>query len=285
MSEPAVVSPGDEPPTAGETTVALPDTAPAGPVLAASVARTGSDFRLRAIPILVVLLMGYGLPLASNLLIDVASDHVRVPQIHGSALAYNFLQHGVLLLLALIVIAFVKGAVRGDYGLHRPQGRAYTAPAVYWGLTLGLLTAAIEFGPQMLAHVPPNFDEPFTPGNIGGWLVYQGLYVGPTEEVLYRGLLVGYLTATMPGRIRIGDLEMNGAGIVVAIVLTLSDGLSFITRPFIVALAQTLCDLTAGILYALWLEKSKSLFAPIVSHNVAGLTRTVLMFALIAGTR
>jgi len=37
----------------------------------------------------------------------------------------------------------------------------------------------------------------------------RGIYVGPTEEILFRSLLVGFLIAAMPGTLRIGRYAMK----------------------------------------------------------------------------
>src|SRR6516225_9183778 len=76
--------------------------APAQP---AAVAPSASRFHLRPVPIFMVILLGFGIPLLAGLLIDFAGDHMRLPSVHGSKLAYLYFHHGVQLILALIAIA------------------------------------------------------------------------------------------------------------------------------------------------------------------------------------
>ncbi len=40
--------------------------------------------------------------------------------------------------------------------------------------------------------------------------------------------------------------------------------------------------LALGVLYAYWLEKSKSVLAPIVGHNVSDATEYALLFLMVA---
>jgi hypothetical protein len=41
------------------------------------------------------------------------------------------------------------------------------------------------------AH-PTESGFPLTPHNIWGWIFFEGVYVGPTEEIPFRALLVTY---------------------------------------------------------------------------------------------
>jgi membrane protease YdiL (CAAX protease family) len=140
----------------------------------------------------------------------------------------------------------------------------------------------VDYGPHILAQRAPRLDYPLTAGNVIGWLGFQGLYVGPTEEVLYRSLLVTYLTVRMPGKLRAGRYEMNGAGVVVAAIFALAHIESFGNEWWVVAFGQQLYAFALGVLYAYWLEKSKSVLAPVVGHNVSDLTEYVLLFLMVA---
>ena len=47
-------------------------------------------------------------------------------------------------------------------------------------------------------------------------------------------------------------------------------------------LGQQFYAFALGVLYAYWFEKSRSLWAPIVGHNVGDLTEYALIFAMVA---
>ena len=105
---------------------------------------------------------------------------------------------------------------------------------------------------------------------------------GPTEEIPFRALLVTFLAATMPGRIRVGRFEMNWAGVVVAVIFALLHATNFATRPWPLALGQQLYAFALGVLYAYWLEKSRSIVAPIIGHNVSDVVEYALLFLWVA---
>jgi membrane protease YdiL (CAAX protease family) len=144
----------------------------------------------------------------------------------------------------------------------------------------------VGYAPQLLAHKAPELDYPLTARNIFGWLTFEGVYVGPTEEIPFRALLVTYLTKTMPpGRARLGSYEMNQAGVVVAVIFALAHAGSFLTSPWPLALGQQIYAFALGILYAYWLEKSGSVVAPIVGHNFGDGIAYVLLFLWVGFAR
>ncbi|MBV9331075.1 MAG: CPBP family intramembrane metalloprotease [Alphaproteobacteria bacterium] len=238
-------------------------------------------FRFRLVPMLVVIALAVMLTLFPAVIVDTLSDYIPLP-VHGSNLAFLYAHHAVLLLLALAAIWLISQWVPADYGLHLPEGRSYVATAIIIGFLFGLLMTVVDYGPQIVARVAPQLDYRLSVGNVIGWLFFEGVYVGPTEEVPFRALLVTYLAATMPGRVRIFRLEMNGAGVVVAAIFALAHIGNFLARPFLIALGQQFYAFGLGIAYAYWLEKSRSILAPILGHNVSDVTEQILLFIMVA---
>lgn len=240
-------------------------------------------FRFKIVPILVTIFLGFGLPVLGAELLDVLrhASHL-VPAQFGPVLPWLYALHLMQMLLALVVIAAMKWLVPADYGLHMPRDKSYVRPAILWGLLFGVVMTLVDYGPQLLAHAAPKLDYRLSAGNVIGWLGFKGVVVGPTEEIPFRALLVTYLAATMPGRLRLYRYEMNGAGIVVAAIFALNHLSGFWTEQFPIALGQLVHAFALGVLYAYWLEKSKSVLAPIVGHNVGDLTEYVLLFLMVA---
>lgn len=245
--------------------------------------RLGAEpFRIRILPIIVVIVLGLGLPVlaAMSAYTLIVKAHLAVKP--GDNYAWLFIHHGFQLVLALIAIAVAKRFVPADYGLHRPRGKSYIGPALLWGLFFGVLMTACDYAPALLAHTPPKLDYPLTTPNMIGWLTFEGLYVGPTEEIPFRALLVTFLAATMPGRVRAFGYTMNAAGIAVALIFALAHLSSFWTEAWPLALAQQIYAFALGVLYAYWLEKSGSVLAPAIGHNVGDVSETALVYLWIA---
>lgn len=230
-------------------------------------------------PLLIAIALGAGMPFLSSACAVLAGRLFRAPIERGFNLPFLYVQHGFQLLFALAAITILKRPVPADYGLHWPRGKTYIGPAVLWGIFFGFLMTVVGFAPQILAHKAPELDYPLTARNMLGWLTFEGVYVGPTEEIPFRALLVTYLAKTMPpGRARLGGYEMHQAGVVVALIFALAHANTFLTSPWPLALAQQLWAFALGVLYAYWLEKSGSIVASAIAHNVGDGVAYVLMY-------
>ena len=239
-------------------------------------------FKFRVLPLLLTVALGLGLPILGASIVYTAAIHfpqLHLPSPNGPLLPWLYAQHGAQFVLALIAIAIVKIFVPADYGLHLPRGKTYCGTALAWGVFFGVLMTLVDYAPQLIAHTVPKLDYPLTAANVAGWLGFEGIYVGPTEEVLFRSLLVTFLAATMPGRVRVGRYEMSVAGVAVALIFALAHMESFSTEAWYLALGQQIYAVALGILYAYWLEKSKSIVAPILGHNASDVTEYAILFA------
>jgi hypothetical protein len=207
--------------------------------------------------------------------------HYPLSRFSGS-LAYLYVHHAYQLALGLISIAVLKRLIPADYGLHPPRGKSYLAAAVAWGIIFGVVMTLVDYAPEILAHRPPKLSYALTLPSVTGWLFFEGVYVGPTEEIPFRALLVTYLASMMPARLRLARLEMGWAGVIVAALFALLHAFNFYLRPWPEALGQQAYAFTLGVFYAYWLEKSRSVLAPAVGHNVGDVVEYVILFVWVA---
>lgn len=250
---------------------------------AAPMSAVQEHFKLKAVPILIAVGLGIGILFLSFLSVEIVKLIVKLPERPQMPWIVEYYEHFFLLVYALAAIRIVGNHRPADYGLHLPLGKSYIGAAVAWGLIFGVVMLLVDYWPNILAHKPPS-DKPYplTAINIAGWLSFEGLFVGPSEEPLFRGLLVTYLAQAMPGRVSWRGYTMNGAGVVVAVLFALAHIFNFLTEPFLSALGQQFYAIAIGIFYAYWFEKSRSLLAPIVGHNISNATEYGLIFALVA---
>jgi membrane protease YdiL (CAAX protease family) len=240
-----------------------------------------SPFRFKLVPMLVVLVLGLGLPYLAAYAVHYSNLLLHYAKPDGSLLEYLYIQHAFQLAFALLFIWLLKRFQPFDAGLHWPEGKTYIGAAIAWGAFFGVLMLVVDYLPELLAHKPMDMGYPVTRGNIG-WLIFEGVYVGPTEEIPFRSLLVGYLIAAMPGKFRVGRFSMSWAGIIVAALFALAHAANFFTRTTWAAAGQQVYAFALGVLYAYWLEKSRSVVAPIIGHNVGDVVETGLCFVLIS---
>lgn len=245
-----------------------------------SLGSTPPRLRLKLIPLLVTVALAVGVPLAGAFMAEGVNWLFHLHMQLGANLPWLYLQHAGQLIVALLVIAILKYRfVPADYGLHLPRGKTYIWAAILWGVFFGLLMTVVDYVPQIFARAAIHPATATMPSGFWGWMVFEGLYVGPTEEIPFRSLLVTYLMVTMPGRLRVGRLEMSWAGVIVAAMFALLHATNFATRNWMLALGQQFYAFALGVLYAYWLEKSRSVLAASIGHNVGDVVECLIAFA------
>jgi membrane protease YdiL (CAAX protease family) len=156
---------------------------------------------------------------------------------------------------------------RADAYLRWPPGKSYVGLGVLIGLAMAVIMLVADYWPQLLSHTAIH-DYPTDPVNASGWLVGMGI-TGLAEETIFRGLLVGGLTYLIPGRLRIGALDLPVAAYIVSLLFGAAHYDSFLVSPLYLAMAQLIYAFVWGLAYVWLMERSKSLLAPIVAHGVS----------------
>jgi CAAX protease family protein len=234
--------------------------------------------RLKFLPIALVLAIGVIIVFAAFYLSAVFMHLSGVPWPQWLTL---IVAEAFELLFALIGIAIAGRLLSGaDFGLRWPPGRSYIGWGAFWGLLFALIMLVADHWPQLIAMRPPMAPEQPTPVNVAGWLGFELFWVGICEETLFRGLLLGVLTALSPSRLRIWRTEISTAGITLAVLFALAHASNFATRPWYEALAQQLYAIALGLIYAWLREHSKSLVPAIVAHSLSDFGETGLVFLL-----
>lgn len=242
-----------------------------------------APFRLKPGPLLVAVGLSIAVVFGGGALAMLSARVFHTATPNESLVEWVFVQHTFMLLLGLMAIAALKFRFApADYGLHWPRGRTYIGPAVWISAAFGVLMWLVDYAPQLLSHNfahagwPPGY--PLHRGDIWRWLAFEG-YVGPTEEIPTRALLVTYLSVTLPGTVRLGRFTMNWAGIIVAIIFALLHATSFFVVSWPLALGQQIYAFAIAVLYAYWLEKSQSIIAPMIGHSVSDCVEFLLVLA------
>ncbi len=239
-----------------------------------------SDLQLRVCPILATIGLGLLVVLPSGYVSFLFTKGMGLRRTNDMPWIALFANHTVMLVIALALIAWLTRGRLSEYGLRWPKQKSYVLPALAWGAFFGLLMTVVDYLPQILKHLPPPENLPLAPGSVAVWLFFEGIFVGPTEEIPFRGLLQTFLMQRSSGRVRLWNYEMHVAGVILAILFAIAHLTSFWTENFWIALGQQIYAFALGILYAYWREQSGSLLAPIIGHNVSDGVEYVLMFIM-----
>jgi|SRR6267143_2203668 len=238
-----------------------------------------SELRLRFWPIFATIALGFLVILPSVLANSWAIRLMGMERITAMPWIALYANHLVQLLVALLFIAWLNKGRFAEYGLQWPQGKSYATAAIVWGALFGVLMTLVDYFPQILARHAPG-DLPLTALNLAGWLSFEGFFVGFFEEIPFRGLLQTFLMKRSSGRMRFLKFDMRVAGVILALLFALAHVSNFWERPFWFALGQQGYAFALTILYAYWYEKSGSLLASIVGHNVGDVVEYALMFLM-----
>jgi membrane protease YdiL (CAAX protease family) len=204
-------------------------------------------------------------------------------QIQSSPWMLYYVGHTGMLVAALVLIYIMSGGHPQKFGLRLPLAKSYVSAALGWGIVFAIVMTIIDYLPNLLRHTAPNFT--LSTHNVLGWLSFEGLFAGTVEEILFRGLLVSYLASKISGRVRLGSFNLHAAGVIVAFLFCLAHVGSFYGRPFWIAMGQQAYAFVWAIFYAYWLEKSGSVLAPIIGHNVGNFIEYCFVFLMVYGWR
>ena len=105
--------------------------------------------------------------------------------------------------------------------------------------------------------------------------------MGISEEILVRGMMMTYLMRKFDGHVRFFKWDVHVAGVIIAVLFALMHIGSFWNGNLIYAVGQQIYAFILGLIYAYFYEKSRSLLAPIISHNFANGVEFLLLFLLI----
>jgi membrane protease YdiL (CAAX protease family) len=239
-----------------------------------------SGLQLRLAPVLATIGLGLLVVLPSGYVFLLLTKHTDMRSVMATPWLALLANHAVMLVIALPLIGWLSGGNFSEYGLKWPKQRRYVLSALLWGAAFGLLMTVVDYFPQILRHIPPPDNLALTSRSIWGWLFFEGIYVGPTEEIPFRGLLQTFLMQRTSGRVRLWKCEMHVAGVILALLFAVAHLISFWTENLWLALAQQIYAYALGILYAYWREHSGSLLAPIIGHNMSDGVEYVLIFLM-----
>jgi len=239
-----------------------------------------SQLRVRVWPILATFGLGVLVILPSILVGGWVTQ--RMGMEHSKAMPWlgHYVDHTAMLVIALVLAAWLSKGHVSEYGLQWPRSKSYALAAAAWGAFFGVLMTLVDYFPQILAHSPLPDKLSLTAASLAGWLGFEAIFVGFGEEVPFRGLLQTFLMQRSSGRVRLWKFDMHIAGVILALLFAMAHMFSFWERPFWFALGQQVYGFALGILYAYWREKSGSLLAPIIGHNVSDGVEYALMFLM-----
>lgn len=238
-----------------------------------------SGFRFRLWPILLAAVLMQGI-LELGRVPARAIFRAGMPLWDGYVSIFLLLAIAFQALLGLIAVLLMrKWLPAADDHLRWPPAASYAGVAALIGVGIGLVMLVADYWPALAAQTPPDMSYSKAPLDSAGYLLGM-ITTGLAEETIFRGLLVGMLAVLVPGRLRIGSLDLPVAAYIVALMFGLAHWKSFTVDPFYQAMAQQIYAFAWGLIYVWLMERSRSLLAPIVAHGMGNFTEVAIVIAL-----
>ncbi len=181
----------------------------------------------------------------------------------------QYIHHlGQMVLALLVIIVILRGKLK-DYGLNLNNRRLSQKYMLWFFLVYGVIVV-LNFLPNFLAGRPEAFGFSHTAFNLWGWISFEVLMSGTSEEIFFRGLLQTFLSKAWKGSIRIIKLEIPTAVIFAALIFTFAH-VEVNFAPFAISynIFQVVLAFVFGIFFGMAYDRTKSLLAPIITHNYA----------------
>lgn len=194
------------------------------------------------------------------------------------AFAWLFVHHLAQAAIFLVIIMVIRRFRPLDFGLswgNEAIGKAYVLRFT-WIFSLYMVASYILI--LMTKSFQP-FPYPLIPRNIVGYLGFQLLGSGPSEELIFRAFAITMLGLVLKGRVFSSKVSLTN--IVATVIFGLAH-VSFSFAPFQVSYSpmQVLFAMGLGLFYGDCYEKSGSVFYPMMMHsigNVLSVGATVLL--------
>jgi membrane protease YdiL (CAAX protease family) len=185
-----------------------------------------------------------------------------------------FDHHLIQLLFALVLIALLSRGKFSQFGLNLSNARISWRIFAVFSLVYSAVAFFVYVVPVLVSHQRPTFDYELTPANIAGWLAFEWIFAGISEEILFRGLIQTYLSRSWRSAMTIGRVTIPTAGIITTLIFCLAH---INLRHPQLNWGQQISVFCLGIICSTAFYRTKSLLSPILVHNFSnGLVFTVL---------
>lgn len=198
--------------------------------------------------------------------------HIHIAAVLFPAFTSRFLwvryyeHHLWQMLFALLCIGILSRGHFDQWGFNLNSGAL--SRRFLWGFCIvsTLVVVALVILPAMLTHdAGPGLIKPTTTANTIGWLVFEWMFVGISEEILFRGLIQTFLGRSFPGAWSVLRVPIPHAGLLTTILFCLAHVPDW-HHPQVAVDQQVIVfclSLYASIAY----YRTRSLAAPVLAHN------------------
>lgn len=197
------------------------------------------------------------------------------------AFAWLYVHHLAQAAIFIVAILAIKQFQDVDFGFS--WGKEKVGRRYVFLFSLFFCAYLVGSVPLYFANSLQLFAHPMTPRNIIGYLSFQLLHSGPSEELIFRAFAMTLLGRVLKGKILAGKISL--ANLAAAVIFGLAH-VSISFAPFGVSYSavQIVYAVVLGLFYGDCYEKTGSVFYPMMMHsitNVLSVGATIIATALL----
>lgn len=171
-------------------------------------------------------------------------------------------------LIPFLLICYITKGNLGEYGFNlKEDPPLFTHRRMLMiGISTGLIMS-LKYIVQIIGNSPLDIPRPVTPTNILGYMIFQWIIVGVSEETMFRGLIQTYLMKNLEGSVDIANHEFHVGTVVGAIFWGGFHFINILNMPLQAAFFTVLLTTPIGLLIGYAYQRTESLLTTIIVHN------------------
>lgn len=107
-------------------------------------------------------------------------------------------------------------------------------------------------------------------------LLFQGVFVGPSEEFLFRGLIQTGLNNAIARSVSLGSTIVRGGTVLTALLFALAHAVNGMTQSVMATLVQMIFSFVIGLVIGHYVDKTGNLWGAAIAHNISDGVTTVV---------
>lgn len=196
---------------------------------------------------------------------------------------WGIVHHSIQALVPVTLIFMWRKALFNQWGFSRGDYKTGWRWVLWFTIIwVGVYAGLTVFNIYNDTNLEVYYDVTNT-RNLVGELVFRGLIVGPSEEILFRAFPICILLAAgFCKNYKIFNQDISQAGIISAVLFALAH-IGITIFPFEVhhfSVIQLITSLGFGLFYAIVYQKTKSIYYPILIHSISDVVPVVSLFII-----
>lgn len=179
------------------------------------------------------------------------------------------LVHVPQFLIPFIIILYITKGRPSKYGFNLKEDPPEFSHKrmLYIGLCSGLLMS-FKYIIQIVRGVPIDVPQPVTLMNFFGYMTFQWVVVGLSEETMFRGLIQTYLMKKLEGSVIVAGHELHVGTVIASLFWGGFHIINALNMPLNAAIFTVVITTPIGLLMGYAYQRTSSLLTTILVHNI-----------------